>query len=269
MTPYEALAAVDAGPRMERLARRLVEARTTNRQIGALPDDEVPQSWDEAYAVDGMVADALGWERLGWKIAGTTARVREELQLPGPIYGRSYSRFLVDAPATLVAHDLLDPMVECEFFVTLNRDLPPCEAEWTMPDILDAIDLVHAGIEIAEVRYPLRAPPPMSAVLADGSANGRYVRGPALENWREGLADVTVVLEVDGVVDCRATGAEVMGDALIPVVWLANERRRWGDGLRAGDTISTGSTTGILPIRGGQKVKATFGNSAVVEIAFT
>ena len=268
MTLHDVLAASDAGPRMARLARRLADARSANRQIEALPDDEVPRSWDEAYSVDSMVADLLGWDRLGWKIAGTTARVREELQLPGPIYGRSYRRFLVDAPAEFVARDLLDPMVECEFFVTLGRDLQPREAEWTMPEIVDAIASVHAGIEIAEVRYPLRAPPPMPAVLADGSANGHYVRGPAIADWRRDLADVTVVLEVDGRVECHAIGAEVLGDPLIPIVWLANERRRWGDGLRAGEMIGTGSTTGILPVHAGQNVRATFGTSAIVEVAF-
>ena len=268
MTPDETLVASGAMPRMTALADRLAQARSDNRQIASLPEDEVPQSWDEAYAVDAMVAERLGWERLGWKIAGTTARVREELSLPGPIYGRSYRRFLLDSPATLETANLLDPMVECEFFVTLTRDLPPREAEWMMPEIMDAIGAVHAGIEVAEVRYPLRSPLPMPAVLADGSANGHYVRGGAILDWRLGLADVEVVLEVDGVVNCRARGAEVMGDPLVPVLWLANERRRWGDGLRAGETISTGSTTGILPIEGAHKIRAAFRNVATVEIEF-
>ena len=268
MTPIDTLAASGALPRMTALADRLAQARSDNRQIASLPDDEVPQSWDEAYAVDAMVAERLAWEALGWKIAGTTARVREELALPGPIYGRSYRRFLIDAPARLEIAKLLDPMVECEFFVTLACDLPPREAEWTMPEIMDAIGAVHAGIEVAEVRYPLRSPPPMPAVLADGSANGHYVCGGAIAEWRLGLARVEVVLEVGGVVNCRAHGAEVMGDPLFPVLWLANERRRWGDGLRAGEMISTGSMTGILPIVGAQTIRAAFGNGATVEIEF-
>jgi len=55
---------------------------------------------------------------------------------------------------------------------------------------------------------------------------------------------------------------------LRPLLWLAEERRRFGDGLRAGETISTGSMTGMLPIRPGQHVRARFGDSASVEIDF-
>ena len=81
--------------------------------------------------------------------------------------------------------------------------------------------------------------------------------------------DVSVCLEIDGVAKRHGRGADVMGDPLAPLLWLAEERRRWGDGLRAGEMISTGSMTGMLPIRTGQHVRATFGETATVEIEFT
>ena len=90
----------------------------------------------------------------------------------------------------------------------------------------------------------------------------------AIENWRDGLAAVKVALEVDGVLRREGSGADVMGDPLQPLLWLADERRHWGDGLFAGETISTGSMTGMLPIRAGQRVCARFGDLATVEIAF-
>jgi 2-keto-4-pentenoate hydratase len=60
----------------------------------------------------------------------------------------------------------------------------------------------------------------------------------------------------------------VMGDPLAPLLWLAEERRRLGGGLSAGETVSTGSCTGMLPVRAGQRVRAVFGGTAAVEIAF-
>jgi 2-keto-4-pentenoate hydratase len=77
-----------------------------------------------------------------------------------------------------------------------------------------------------------------------------------------------VALEVDGVLRREGIGADVMGGPLQPLLWLADERRDWGDGLFAGETISTGSMTGMLPIRAGQKICARFGDLATVEIAF-
>ena len=45
-----------------------------------------------------------------------------------------------------------------------------------------------------------------------------------------------------------------MGDPLLPLLWLADERRHWGDGLFAGETIGTGSMTGMMPIRAGENI---------------
>jgi len=66
----------------------------------------------------------------------------------------------------------------------------------------------------------------------------------------------------------EGAGSDVMNDPLRPFWWLAEERRRWGDGLRAGETISTGSMTGMLPVRGRQHICARFGEVTAVEIAF-
>ncbi|HRD77896.1 MAG TPA: hydratase [Hyphomicrobiaceae bacterium] len=251
------------------MARLLAAARRDARQIRDLDACLVPATVAEAYRVNALVEDALGWESLGWKIAATTEAVRTRLGTPGPIYGRTFRRFRHASPARFNHADLLDPLVECEFFVTLARDLPPRDRAWSMTDIIAAIASVHAGIEVAECRFPMRALPPLPAILADGSASGRYVFGDEIANWRVDLPQVEVRLEVDGREIRRGSGADVMGDPLRPLLWLAEERRAFGDGLRAGETISTGSMTGMLPIRPGQHVLARFGASAIVEIAFT
>jgi len=251
--------------KQEELANLLVQARRNVSQF-SLPDDLVPDAAREAYAVNQMVAERLGWEPLGWKIAGTTDAVRGKLQLDGPIYGRTFRRFACTSPVRFKAAELLDPLIECEFFVTLAHDLPPRDDPWTFPETIAAIAEVHAGIEVAECRYPRKALPPLPGILADGSASGRYVFGDRIETWREGLASIPVRLEVDGALRREGIGADVMGDPLRPLWWLAEQRRQWGDGLRAGETISTGSMTGMLPIRAGQHVRAQFGEAATIEI---
>jgi 2-keto-4-pentenoate hydratase len=254
--------------KQQALAGLLVEARRDARQIEQLPGDLVPETSEQGYSINRAVAERLGWEPLGWKIAGTTDAVRGKLALNGPIYGRTFRRFKYKSPASFKWAELLDPLVECEFFVTLARDLPPRREPWTMAEVIDAIAEVHAGIEVAECRYPRGVLPPLPAILADGSASGRYVFGGKIANWRDGLASMPVRLEVDGVLRREGTGADVMGDPLRSLLWLADQNRHWGDGLRAGETISTGSTTGMLPIRAGQRVCARFGDLATVEIAF-
>lgn len=97
------------------------------------------------------------------------------------------------------------------------------------------------------------------------AAGVEHYGGP-IANWREGLADVEVVLEVDGRQRRHGKGADVMGNPLTPLLWLVEKLRRWGLGLSAGEMISTGSTTGMLPVRAGQHVRAQFDSGACVEI---
>lgn len=254
--------------RQAALAELLATARRDARQLEGLPPDLLPVTNEEGYAVNGLVARSLGWEVLGWKIAGTTPAMRAKLRVTDPIYGRTYRRFAVTSPTRFAHGELLDPLVECEFFITLARDLPPREVPWTMAEVADAVATVHAGIEVAECRFPMARLPPLPGILADGSASGRYVFGGEISEWRGRIATMPVVMEVDGAPRRRGSGADVMGDPLAPLLWLANERRHWGDGLRAGETVSTGSTTGMFPVRAGQAVRAIFGDAAEVRIAF-
>ena len=253
---------------MTSLATLLAEARRQVRQIPYLPAALIPPDAAAGYDIAAEVAARLEWEPLGWKIAGTTAAMRARLTVHEPIRGRTWRRFETPSPAVLNHAELLDPLVECEFFVTLGRDLPYRNAPFTTADIQAAVASVHAGIEVAECRFPMAALPPWPAILADGSASGRYVVGDAIPVWRQGLRDVEVVLEVDGVVRRQGRGADVMGDPLAPILWLTTALRQRGEGLRAGEMISTGSCTGMLPIGAGQRVRAVFGGVAVVEISF-
>jgi 2-keto-4-pentenoate hydratase len=252
----------------EHLAELLAAARRDARQLDGLAAHLLPAGIDEAYATNGMVAARLGWETLGWKIAGTTPAMREKLRVSDPIYGRTYRRFAARSPSRIAHAALLDPLVECEFFVTLGRDLPPRDTAWTMAEITDAVATVHAGIEVAECRFPMARLPPLPAILADGSASGRYVFGDAIAAWRGRIASMPVVLEVDGARRRAGSGADVMGDPLAPLLWLAEQRRRLGEGLREGEMISTGSTTGMFPVKAGQAVRAIFGDAAEVRIDF-
>lgn len=137
-----------------------------------------------------------------------------------------------------------------------------------MDQVIAAIGDVHAGIEVAECRFPNASLPPLPAILADGAASGRYVYGNPVANWRDGLKDVAVALEVDGQLRRRGTGRDVYGDPLAPLHWLAETLRKRGIGLAKGEMISTGSCTGMLPVQPGQRIVARFGPDACVDIAF-
>lgn len=255
---------------LEPLAQQFLAARRDLHQVTVLDEGGVPKDTAEAYAMHRAVVKGLGWETMGWKVAGTTENIQQALGLEGPIYGRTFKKHRHVSPTTLSCATLLDPLVECEFFVTLKKDLAPRREPWSMAEIIEAVGTVHAGIEVAECRMPASLKPSTPTILADGSAAGQYVFGGELTHYLDRLSSLSVVLECDGVVVKQGCGADVMGDPLRPILWLAEElRSKWNDGIYAGELISTGSMTGMLPVKAGQSVKAIFGDGdAIIEIAF-
>ncbi len=251
------------------LADRLAEARRAGRQIRDLAAALVPATAAAAYEINAAVAGRLGWAQLGWKIAATTPDMQRRLRTAEPIYGRTFAQFRVPSPARFVHAGLLDPLIECEFFFTLAHALPARPEPYSVDEVRDAVGACHAGVEVAECRFPLDGLPPIPAILADGAASGRYVVGPQITDWRScDLGAMPVTLAVNGRLRRTGSGREVMGDPINPLVWLANQRSAVGDGLAAGAMISTGTATGMLLAVRGDTMRATFGGDIAVDLAF-
>jgi 2-keto-4-pentenoate hydratase len=247
---------------MDPLAALLADARRDGRQVA--PPDDLPADAEAGYAVADQVAALLGWERRGWKVAATTPEMQRRLRASEPTRGPIYAPFVHASPAVMAFAPLLDPIIECEIVLRLNRALPARAEPWTQAEVAAGVGAAHGGIEVAECRFPMDALPPMPAILADGAGNGRYVIGPELAD--ADLAALPVTLEVDGVVRRTGTGAEAMGHPLRVLLWLAEALRRRGDGLPAGSLISTGTCTGMLKPRAGQRLRARFGAGCEVLI---
>ena len=236
------------------LAEILAEARRANRQI------TTPiQPPEDGYGVQDEVTRLLGWEPLGWKIAATTPAMQARLRMSEPIRGRSFRRFATTAPARFRHAELLDPLVEAEFFVTLAADIPRGAS---LAEITPHITRIQAGVEIAECRFPMSALPAPQAILADGCANGRYVFGPDIMPGSD-LAAMPVSVTVNGTPRRQGHGADVMGHPLAPLEWLARHVA-----LRAGETISTGTATGMLPAHAGDMMEVRFGHLPPIALHF-
>jgi 2-keto-4-pentenoate hydratase len=250
------------------LASRLAEARRFGRQVAAA--DDLPADAEEGYDVAEEVSAMLGWPRRGWKVAATTPEMQRRLRASEPTRGPIYRHLVQASPGAMAFAELVDPIVECEIVLRLDRALPPRDVPWTAAEVEAAVGAAHGGIEMAECRFPMEALPAMPAILADGAGNGRYVLGEEIPGWRGGdLAALPVTLTVDGVERRRGTGAEAMGHPFRVLLWLAEALRRRGQGLAAGDLVSTGTCTGMLRPRAGQTLRARFGDGCEVALDLT
>ena len=106
-------------------------------------------------------------------------------------------------------------------------------------------------------------------VTADCGANVALAVGPWLRDWRSlDLKAHAVAVSVNGAAGGSGTGSRALGDPMNVMLWLANQQSREGQGLKAGEIVSTGTCTGIDPVRPDDRVAADFGALGRVEIEF-
>ncbi len=64
----------------------------------------------------------------------------------------------------------------------------------------------------------------------------------------------------------EGVGANALGDPLNVLEWTANHLSALGDGIKAGEVVSTGTCTGVTPIAAGETLIADFGTLGRVEV---
>lgn len=250
------------------LIHMLVHARAKRYQVSGA--EALFELTSEAAAFDIMVdvASALPWRQAGWKIAATNTMLQKRLRTTGPVCGITFEPFHVAHPAVLTRDELLDPVIECEFFFVMGADLPSKTTPYSTEEVTQAVQEVRIGLEVAECRFPRFNLPAPLYVYADGFASGHYIHGVAVADWQERLqAGIDVTLMRNGQPHGQGSSMDVMNNPVHAVTWLSNWLRARSMGLRAGDVVSSGSCNILASARAGDHFVAHF--SDIGQVALT
>jgi 2-keto-4-pentenoate hydratase len=257
------LSALD-NDRMRQAAELLLNARREREPIENLPEILRPQTLQEAYALQDIVASALGPVG-GWKVGA-----------PSPEATPGYSPMPLLGGYAVSGQRLKDSFrrlrgVEAEIAFHLGKDLPPRDQPYSRQEVEDAIVSAHPAIELLESAFVDPDKADRLSVVGDLQVNGGFVHGPAFPDWkRANLTQESVTVLLDGVVRFEGTASNTAGtDLLRLVTWLANEAQHRTQGLKAGDWITTGSWCGKLLANPGAEVLIRFSSFGEVQIYFS
>jgi 2-keto-4-pentenoate hydratase len=221
-----------------------------------------PRSFEEAYAIqDGVTRVRGAWG--GWKVGAASL---EATPLCAPMYGAG----LFASPAKLEDADYRSRGVEAEVAFTFVRALPPRSPPYSRDEVLSAIGTVHPGLELVESRYAEPGALDVFSAAADSQGHRGYVVGPPLLDWRRlDLQTLPVSLLVNGQPAVERAGGNTSGDVFRLLLWLANTGSVRLGGIRPGDVVTTGSTTGLTVVAPGAQVVARFQGLGEAALAFT
>lgn len=252
---------------IDQAASFFAKARIERGVVDGLPPHLAPANITEAYAIQAKLAEKLGWAIGGWFCGCTNRAIQEQLGLAEPYCAPLFRHLIYRAPAVLDSTDFAPIVLECEFSFILARDLPARPLPYELGDVQAAIATLHPSIEVvAGTLKNWRQQPPFT-IIADNGVDGALVLGDGNADWRDhDLARMPVELIVDGDPVQKGYGANVLGNPLNALLWLANEQRKRGIGLKAGDVYNTGTATLMQPMKAGQHAVASFGPLGKAEL---
>jgi 2-keto-4-pentenoate hydratase len=148
--------------------------------------------------------------------------------------------------------------------------LPKRAAAYSVPEVLAAVAALHPAIEVPDSRYADFTRVGAAQLISDVACACWFVLGSATHaDWRTiDLAQHGVTAYRNGMVAGQGSGANVLGDPRVALAWIANELCTYGDGLRAGDVVITGTCVTPVPVAAGDSFNADFGAIGAIEVQF-
>jgi 2-keto-4-pentenoate hydratase len=221
-----------------------------------------------AYAIQDAFAarlQTLHGRRVGYKIGLTSKRMQQMCSIDHPIAGVVFERRLLASGARLRLADLVRLGLEFEICVRLGRPLPARAQPYTLAEVTAAVDAVAPAFEVIDDRnspYPLDT----LSLVADNAWNEGLVLGEWRTSWPD-LAAARGTLECDGARIDEGHGRDVLGHPFEPVRWLAGHLSARGEGLHAGELVSTGSLVTTRFPKAAERYRFTVEGVGAVEVA--
>ena len=236
-------------------------------RIQALPESVRPVDRAEAYAIQAKLADLSGQSVAGWKIAATSLAGQSHIRVDGPLAGRLLKDRVLKNGAVISLPGNLMRVAEAEFAFRFRRDLEKRKQSYSFDEVVNAVESLHTAIEVPDSRYEDYTVVGAPQLIADNACACWFILGPpATANWREfDLTQHKVDGYRNGELVSSGSGANVLGDPRFALSWIANELSRFGDGLLAGQVVTTGTCITPIPVAPGDQVRMDFGAFGSVE----
>lgn len=257
-----------------KVAEQLWDAQAARQPVAPVRDQFTslsPQEQEEhAYAIQQINIRRFvkeGRRIVGRKIGLTSVAVQKQLGVDRPDFGTLLDDMAVVDGQEIDTARLIQPKVEAEIALVLERDLThECH---TAADLIAATAYALAAIEVVDSRiadWKIR----FVDTVADNASSGMFVLGTQpVQLSKLDLAGLRMRLQRGDEVVSQGVGAACFGNPLNAARWLADTLVRIHTPLRAGDVVLTGALGPMTVAQAGQTYTAHIDGFAPVRAIFS
>ncbi|MBK1787957.1 2-keto-4-pentenoate hydratase [Prauserella cavernicola] len=248
----------------------LLAAEARRQDRGPITDEWAGLDLGTAYRVQRRLVEkkiAAGESIVGVKLGLTSRAKQERMGIDSPLTAVLTDGYALEADVPLQLDQLIHPRVEPEIVFVMRKRLEGPGV--TAATALNAVESVHAGLEVIDSRY-IDFKFTLPDVVADNASSARFVvGGKAVSPKNLDLALEACALSVNGAVVDTATGAAVQGHPAEALAMAANDLARRGEAIEAGQVVLTGGLTDAVFIHAGEQIGAEFSNLGSVFLTAT
>lgn len=240
----------------------------TTEQVAALAADwaqlkgvkglSKDMSMEDALCARGMLVAELGKTQgkiVGYKAALTNKAVQEKFGYAQPIRGMLFEKMLLQDGAMVPAKFGSRPVFEADMVVEVKDE--GVNQATTPLEVLKHLSKIYPFIELPDLVVAEGEPingPVLAAINAGARLGvlGKPFAAEATPEMVTALAQMKIIMrDQDGKELARGVGTGILDQPLNAVIWLAQDLAKSGMKLRAGDLLSLGSFSPLLPPKPG------------------
>src|SRR6266849_8041664 len=235
---------------------RLVKSRASGQTMSPMSESAPDLSVETAYTIQRALESKLveGGDRVvGWKAGFTNAALQESYGVKEPVLGFLLGSGVFASGDAVPISRFAAVGLEVEMAFVMKADLAGPGV--TPASALLAVEGAMPSFELIDFR--MSGKPRGTDFVADGVlANAVVLGGPPTPVSGLDLSVEGMVYEENGQRVATAAAAEVLGNPLNSLAWLANALGTLGGKLRAGDVVMTGSISKVFRPKAGDSARA-------------
>lgn len=244
---------------IDQAARLFIQARTSGTPGPRLPESCRPTDAGAAIAIQYRTLELLDEKIGGWKCGIPTPNG----VMLAPITASTVTR---TAPAPFPGKKAT---IEPEIAFVMGQDLPPRATAYTDEEIRAAIQEARFCLELINTRFANKGEASFLEILSDCFNNWGLFVGPVVPDaFTRPLEKLHAKITTPTATIFDATRAHPSGHPLTSFTWLVHYLNGRGEGLKAGQIVTTGSYAGVVDVPAGEPVRIELEGVGTIETTF-